>query len=90
MKSGKIESLNRKILLMTVPTVVSNISVPLLGLCDTAVAGHMGDERYLAGMAIGSVMVTTMYWLFSFLRAGTSGLTATQYGAGDKEGVGYA
>ncbi len=73
---------------MTVPTVVSNISVPLLGLCDTAVAGHMGDERYLAGMAIGSVMVTTMYWLFSFLRAGTSGLTATHYGAGDKEGLG--
>ncbi len=73
---------------MTVPTVVSNISVPLLGLCDTAVAGHMGDARYLAGMAIGSVMVTTMYWLFSFLRAGTSGLTAVHYGASDKEGMG--
>ncbi len=72
---------------MTLPTVVSNISVPLLGICDTAVAGHMGDERYLAGMAIGSVMVTTMYWLFSFLRAGTSGLTATHYGAGNKEGM---
>lgn len=81
-------SLNRKIVRMTIPTVVSNISVPLLGLCDTAVAGHMGAERYLAGMAIGSVMVTTMYWLFSFLRAGTSGLTATHYGASDKEGMG--
>ncbi len=89
-KSGEKESLNRKIVQMTVPTVVSNISVPLLGLCDTAVAGHMGDASYLAGMAIGSVMVTTMYWLFSFLRAGTSGLTATHYGADDKEGMGVS
>lgn len=89
-KSGDKESLNRLIVRMTVPTIVSNISVPLLGLCDTAVAGHMDDARYLAGMAIGSVMVTTMYWLFSFLRAGTSGLTATHYGADDKEGMGVS
>ena len=75
---------------MTVPTVLSNISVPLLGLCDTAVAGHMPGEKYLAGIAIGSVMITTMYWLFSFLRAGTSGITATYFGAGDKEGMGLS
>lgn len=87
-KMGVNEPLNRKIVRMTVPTVISNISVPLLGICDTAVAGHMGEERYLSGLAIGSVMITTMYWLFSFLRAGTSGLTATHYGAGDKEGMG--
>lgn len=85
----KIESVNRDIVKMTVPTVLSNISVPLLGLCDTAVAGHMGNEKYLAGIAIGSVMVTTMYWLFSFLRAGTSGLTAVAYGANDRKGMGY-
>lgn len=87
-KSGDKESLNWQIVRLTVPTIVSNISVPLLGLCDTAVAGHMGEDRYLAGMAIGSVMVTTMYWLFSFLRAGTSGLTAKHYGAADKKGMG--
>ncbi|MDE6056896.1 MAG: MATE family efflux transporter, partial [Muribaculaceae bacterium] len=81
-------SLNRRIVRMTMPTVLSNISVPLLGLCDTAVAGHMDGERYLAGIAIGSVMITTMYWLFSFLRAGTSGITATYFGAGDREGMG--
>ena len=86
-KTGVNKSLNRKIVQMTVPTVISNISVPLLGICDTAVAGHMGEERYLAGLAIGSVMITTMYWLFGFLRAGTSGLTATHYGARDKEGM---
>ena len=89
-KSGEKRSLNRKILLMTVPTVLSNVSVPLLGLCDTAVAGHMDGERYLAGIAIGSVMITTMYWLFSFLRAGTSGITATYYGAGDCRGMGMS
>ncbi|MDE6017695.1 MAG: MATE family efflux transporter [Muribaculaceae bacterium] len=87
-KTLKIESLNRRIVMLTLPTIVSNISVPLLGLCDTAVAGHMGDERYLAGMAIGSIMVTTMYWLFSFLRAGTSGLTASYYGSADRYGMG--
>lgn len=89
-KSGEEVSLNRKIVRMTVPTVLSNISVPLLGLCDTAVAGHMPGEQYLAGIAIGSVMITTMYWLFGFLRAGTSGITATYFGAGDKEGMGLS
>ncbi|MDE7345342.1 MAG: MATE family efflux transporter [Muribaculaceae bacterium] len=87
-KTGEKVSLDRKIVRMTVPTVLSNISVPLLGLCDTAVAGHMDGERYLAGIAIGSVMITTMYWLFSFLRAGTSGITATCYGAEDRDGMG--
>ncbi|MDE7351076.1 MAG: MATE family efflux transporter, partial [Muribaculaceae bacterium] len=87
-KSDEKASLNRRIVRMTVPTVLSNISVPLLGLCDTAVAGHMDGERYLAGIAIGSVMITTMYWLFSFLRAGTSGLTATYFGADDRLGLG--
>lgn len=80
--------ISRRILRLTIPTVVSNISVPLLGLCDTAVTGHMGDERYLAAIAIGSVMISTVYWLFSFLRGGTSGLTATAYGAKDEEWMG--
>lgn len=87
-KEGEKVSLDRKILRMTVPTVLSNISVPLLGLCDSAVAGHMDGEQYLAGIAIGNVMITTMYWLFSFLRAGTSGITATYFGADDRDGMG--
>ena len=89
-KTGENVPINRKIVRMTVPTVLSNISVPLLGLCDTAVAGHMDGERYLAGIAIGSVMITTMYWLFSFLRAGTSGITATCFGSGDRAGMGLS
>lgn len=80
--------IDRQIVRLTVPTVLSNISVPLLGLCDTAVAGHMGDEKYLASIAIGSVMMSMIYWLFGFLRGGTSGLTATAYGAGVTEWMG--
>lgn len=81
-------NLNRTILRLTVPTVLSNISVPLLGLCDTAVAGHMGEEKFLAAIAIGSVMMSMVYWLFGFLRGGTSGLTATAFGAGNAEWMG--
>lgn len=77
-------SINREIVRMTVPTVLSNISVPILAMCDTAVAGHMGSEKYLAGIALGSVMMTTVFWLFSFLRAGTSGLTASAFGGSDR------
>lgn len=84
----KKTNLDRTILRLTVPTVLSNISVPLLGLCDTAVAGHMGEEKYLAAIAIGSVMMSMVYWLFGFLRGGTSGLTATAFGSGNSEGMG--
>ncbi len=77
-----------QIMRLTAPTVLSNISVPLLGLCDTAVAGHMGEEKYLASIAIGSVMMSMIYWLFGFLRGGTSGLTATAYGARETEWMG--
>lgn len=84
----KKTNLDRTILRLTVPTVLSNISVPLLGLCDTAVAGHMGEEKFLAAIAIGSVMMSMVYWLFGFLRGGTSGLTATEFGSGNSEGMG--
>lgn len=84
-KSG---SLNREIMRLTAPTVLSNIAVPLLGLCDTAISGHMDGEKYLASIAIGYVMLTAVYWLFSFLRAGTSGITANAFGAEDHEEMG--
>lgn len=82
--------IDREIIRMTVPTVLSNIMVPLLALCDTAVAGHMPGEIYLAGVALGAVMVSTAYWLFSFLRAGTSGITAVAFGASDRRGMALA
>lgn len=89
-KTGNSEGINRRILHLTIPTVLSNISVPLLGLCDTAVAGHMENEKYLAAIAIGAVMMSMTYWLFGFLRGGTSGLTAVAYGTKDPEKMGQS
>mgnify|MGYP001095008259 FL=1 len=72
---------------LSVPAIVSNITVPLLGLCDTAISGHLGSDLYLAAIAVGSVMLNVVFWLFGFLRMGTTGLTATAFGAGDDSGV---
>lgn len=72
--------MNRKILRLALPSIVSNITVPLLGLVDTAIVGHMGMARYIGAIAVGSMIFNTTYWLFSFLRMGTGGLTAQAYG----------
>lgn len=80
-------NINQEILRLSVPAIVSNITVPLLGLCDTAISGHLGSEMFLAAIAVGSVMLNVVFWLFGFLRMGTTGLTANAFGAGDDEGV---
>lgn len=74
---------DRDILRLSVPAIVSNVTVPLLGLCDTAITGHLGSEVYLAAISVGAMMLNIVFWLFGFLRMGTSGMTATAYGAGD-------
>lgn len=79
-----LKSLNREILRLSIPAVVSNITVPLLGLCDTAISGHLGSELFLGAIAVGSVMLNVVFWLFGFLRMGTTGLTATALGSGDE------
>ena len=73
---------HRDILTLALPSIVSNITVPLLGLIDVAIVGHIGDERFIGAIAVGSMIFNVMYWLFAFLRMGTSGLTAQAYGAG--------
>lgn len=65
------------------PAIVSNITVPLLGLCDTGISGHLGSELYLAAIAVGSMMLNVVFWLFGFLRMGTTGFTASAFGGGD-------
>ena len=72
--------MNRQILRLAIPSIVSNITVPLLGLVDVAITGHMGNARYMAAIAVGSMVFNIIYWLFSFLRFGTGGLTAQAYG----------
>jgi len=78
--------INRDILKIALPAIVSNITVPLLGLVDTGIAGHLENESNIGGIAIGGLMFTVIYWLFCFLRWGTGGLTAQALGAKrDKE-----
>lgn len=77
--------MNRKILQLAIPSIAANITTPLLALVDTAIVGHMGSELFLAAIAVGGVMFNMLYWLFSFLRGGTSGLSAQACGAGDSK-----
>lgn len=74
----------RRILMLAIPCIISNITVPLLGLVDVSIVGHMGDASYIGAIAVGSMMFNIVYWLFGFLRMGTSGLTAQAVGADDK------
>lgn len=75
--------INREILRLSVPAILSNITVPLLGLCDTAIAGHLGADSYIGAIAVGSMMINVTFWLFGFLRMGTTGITAQAFGAND-------
>lgn len=74
---------SRAILRLAMPAIVSNISIPLLGLSDTAISGHLQSTVYLAAIAVGSMMFNLVFWLFACLRMSTTGLTAQALGAGD-------
>lgn len=76
-----------KILRIALPSIVSNITVPLLGLVDTAISGHMGSAVYIGAVAVGSMIFNVIYWLFGFLRMGTSGMTSQALGQRDLDGV---
>lgn len=78
---------DKEILHLAVPSIVSNITVPLLGLVDLAIAGHLGSARYIAAISVGSMIFNVIYWLMGFLRMGTSGMTGQAYGARDTEGI---
>ena len=79
--------MNRRILGIALPSIVSNITVPLLGLVDTAIAGHMGGAVYIGAVAVGSMIFNVIYWLFGFLRMGTSGMTSQALGRRDLDAV---
>lgn len=69
------------------PLILSNITVPLLGLVDTAVLGHLPDSSYIGAVALGATLFSFIFWGFGFLRMGTTGLTAQAYGRGDRPGM---
>ena len=80
--------MNKEILRLAIPNIISNITVPLLGMIDIAIAGRMGGgDSTIGGLAIGTAIFSFIYWNFAFLRMGTSGLTAQAFGAGDKSEV---
>ena len=72
--------MNRKILRLAIPNIVSNVTIPLLGLVDLALMGHLDSEVYIGAIALGGVIFNFIYWGFSFLRMSTSGFTAQAYG----------
>ena len=90
-------NLHRDILRLAVPSILANITVPLVGMVDIAVAGHLGASgglgaaALIGGISIGTMLFDMLYWNFGFLRAGTGGLTAQAYGryhAGAEEAAG--
>lgn len=77
--------MNKKILDLAIPNIISNITIPLLGIVDLAIVGRMGNEMYIGGIALGGMIFNFIYWGFGFLRMGTSGFTAQAYGAQDNK-----
>ena len=78
-------STNRDILRLAVPSILANITIPLVGIVDTAIVGHLSDAVAIGGIAIGTMLFDLLYWNFGFLRIGTSGLTAQAFGKSERQ-----
>ncbi len=78
-----MNQINKQILHIAVPSIVSNITVPLLGLIDVTIVGHLGAASYIGAIAVGGMLFNIIYWIFGFLRMGTSGMTSQAYGRHD-------
>ncbi len=74
---------HRRVMKIALPIVAANVTVPLLGLVDTAVVGQLGLAAPIGAVGLGAVILSVLYWMFGFLRMGTTGLTAQAFGAGD-------
>ena len=72
---------HRSYLALAIPLTISTITTPLIGAVDTAVVGQLPNPAYLGGVAVGTIIFNTMYWLFGFLRVSTSGFAAQAPGA---------
>ncbi|MDR1881189.1 MAG: MATE family efflux transporter [Prevotella sp.] len=75
--------MNKSILRLAIPNIISNITVPLLGMADLYIVGHLESEDYIGAIALVTMIFNFIYWSFSFLRMGASGFTAQAYGAGN-------
>lgn len=81
------KTMHRQVLWLAIPMVLSNITIPLLGLVDAAVIGHLEHAWYLGGVALGSTVISVTFWLLGFLRMSTTGLTAQAFGADNRAGL---
>ena len=76
---------HKEILDIAIPSIVSNITVPLLGLIDVTIVGHLGSASYIGAIAVGGMLFNIIYWIFGFLRMGTSGMTSQAFGANNPQ-----
>jgi multidrug resistance protein, MATE family len=74
---------HRRVLAIALPIVISNATIPILGAVDTAVVGQLGQAAPIGAVGLGAIILTTIYWVFGFLRMGMTGLTAQARGGGD-------
>ena len=86
-RTAKMQNIDKRILHIALPSIVANITVPLLGLVDMAVSGHLGNAVYIGAVAVGSMIFNVVYWVFGFLRMGTSGMTSQALGRRDMNDV---
>lgn len=86
-RTTKMQNIDKRILSIALPSIVANITVPLLGLVDMAVSGHLGNAVYIGAVAVGSMIFNVVYWAFGFLRMGTSGMTSQALGRRDMNDV---
>ena len=82
--------MNREILKLAIPNIISNITVPLLSLVDMTLMGHLSSPVYIGAIALGGTIFSVLYSFFSFLRAGTTGFTAQSYGSNDMSEISYS
>ncbi len=80
-----MNKINKEILQIALPSIISNITVPLLGLIDVTIVGHLGSASYIGAIAVGGMLFNIIYWIFGFLRMGTGGMTSQAYGANDMD-----
>ncbi len=78
---------SRRVWALALPIMATNVTVPLLGLVDTAVVGRLPGAQYMGAVAVGAVIISVLYSSLNFLRMGTTGLTAQSYGAGDADQI---
>src|SRR6202021_2530303 len=75
----------RRVFLLAIPLILSNLTKPLLSMVDTILSGHLPGPAALGGVAVGGIFFNSIYWTFGFLRMATTGLVAQSHGAGDQD-----